>query len=69
MRRKLPPERHVDFGRLCATFDSVDADHSLRIKTLEDVVRADRGEIKPVTVYRNLSRRIDALKQGSSPAL
>ena len=69
MPLKSESKVRVDFDRVCARLDEVDADMPLRRKTLDDVVRVIDGEIKPVTVFRNLTRRIEAGKQGQGVTL
>lgn len=69
MRSKFDPARDVSLVRLNAIFDRVDADMPLRRKTLDDVVRVLDGEIKPSTVYRNLTRRIHAASRESNLSL
>lgn len=65
--KPLDPERDVDLKRLCAVFDEVGISDDLRRKTDADVMRALHGEIKPVTVYRNLTRRLGVAGQESGP--
>ena len=64
MRRKADDKTRIDLGHLCEVFDRVNADKSLRVKTLEDVIRARDGEITKATVYRNLARRVEAAQNG-----
>jgi hypothetical protein len=50
----------VDLDRVIKALDAVNADRPLRSKTLHDCVRAERGEIKLSTLFRNITRRADA---------